>query len=237
MALLEIVQLVFGVGGRAILEGVDLAVGDCEIHALLGTNGAGKTTLARIVMGCAGYPPTSGTVRFLGREIGALPMHERARLGLTMAWQEPARIEGLPVCEYLALGRTGADPAQYLEQVGLEPGAYLHRALDKTLSGGERKRIELASIIAMKPRLAILDEPAAGIDLPSMEEIEEVILSLKRAGGSVLLITHVEPVARIADRASYLCDGRIVFTGDPVKTAERYKARRCVTCDGKVCAG
>ena len=88
----------------------------------------------------------------------------------------------------------------------------------------------------MKPQLAILDEPAAGIDLPSIDEIEEVILSFKRAGGSVLLITHVEPVARIADRASYLCGGRIAFTGDPVEAAERYKARRCVICDGTVCS-
>lgn len=130
MALLEIVQLVFSVEGTTILGGVDLAIGNGEIHALLGTNGAGKTTLARIIMGCAGYVPTSGTVRFLGREIGALTMHERARLGVTMAWQEPARIEGLPVREYLALGRAGVEPAQCLRAVGLEPEVYFDRALD-----------------------------------------------------------------------------------------------------------
>ena len=229
MALLEITQLVFRVDGTTILDGVDLAIGDSEIHALLGANGAGKSTLARIVMGCTGYAPTSGAIRFLGCEIGPLAMHERARLGVTMAWQEPARIEGLPVRDYLALRPAGIDAAECLRAVGLDPAAYLERALDKTLSGGERKRIELASILAMKPRLAILDEPAAGIDLPSLEEIEEVILGFRRAGGSVLLISHVEPVARMADRASYLCGGRIAFTGDPAEAAERYKSRRAAS--------
>jgi Fe-S cluster assembly ATP-binding protein len=119
--------------------------------------------------------------------------------------------------------------------VGLDPDAFLVRALDKTLSGGERKRIELAGVLAVQPRLALLDEPAAGIDMPSMEEIENVILELKRAGGSVLLITHVEPVARIASRASCLCGGRIVFSGDPAAAADRYRSRRCVICDGVTC--
>ncbi len=226
MALLEIRQLVFRVDGRTILDGVDLDVGNGEIHVLLGANGAGKSTLARIVMGCTGYAPTSGAVRFLDREISLLAMHERARLGVTMAWQEPARIEGLPVRDYLALRPAGIDAADCLRAVGLDPAVYLGRALDRTLSGGERKRIELASILAMKPRLAILDEPAAGIDLPSIEEIEEVILGFRRAGGSVLLISHVEPVARMADRGSYLCGGRIAFTGGPAEAAERYKSRR-----------
>jgi Fe-S cluster assembly ATP-binding protein len=234
--LLDIQQLVFRADHRSILDGVNLVIGDGEIHALLGANGAGKTTLARVLMGCAGYAPASGSVRFLGKDINSLAMHERARLGITMAWQEPSRIEGLRVREFLTLRHPDVDPAQWLRRVGLQPQNYLERTLDKTLSGGERKRIELASVLAMKPRLAILDEPAAGIDLPSMEEIEEVILGVRETGGSVLLITHVEPVARIADRASYLCGGRLVYTGDPGEAAERYKARRCTACDGKVCA-
>ena len=236
MSLLEIVQLVFRANGRAILDGVDLDVAAGEIHALLGANGAGKTTVARIVMGCSGYAPTAGSVRLEGRDLAGLPMHERARLGITMAWQEPARFEGLPVNEYLSLGCRSPDPAGCLRLVGLAPEAYLERVLDKKLSGGERKRIELASVVALKPRLAILDEPAAGIDVPSMEEIEQLILALKREGSAVLLITHVEPVAKIADRASCLCGGRITFTGDPATAAERYRSRHCVTCDGVACA-
>jgi Fe-S cluster assembly ATP-binding protein len=236
MSLLEIIGLAFRANGKTILDGVDLDVAAGEIHALLGANGAGKTTLARIVMGCSGYAPTAGAVRFEGRDLADLPMHERARLGITMAWQEPARFEGFPVSDYLRLGGGHPDPAGCLRLAGLAPEAYLGRALDKKLSGGERKRIELASVVALEPRLAILDEPAAGIDVPSMEEIEELILTLKRKGGAVLLITHVEPVAKIADRASCVCGGRITFTGDPAAAAERYRSRHCVTCNGVACA-
>jgi len=206
-----------------------------EIHALIGGNGSGKTTLACLIMGCAGYAPSGGEIRFAGRVINSLPIHERARLGITMAWQEPARFEGLQVRTYLSLQRPEADSAPYLEQVGLEPTSYLDRPLDKTLSGGERKRIELASVLALHPRLAILDEPASGIDLRSLSEIAGVIRSLKAEGASVLLITHREEMVEIADRASYLCAGRIVFSGSPDAVAARFKARRCAICDGKVC--
>jgi Fe-S cluster assembly ATP-binding protein len=223
--LLAIEGLAYRAGGVAILEHVDLEVRENEIHALLGANGAGKTTLARIVMGCAGYVPSAGALRFDGQDLSGLAMHERARLGIALAWQEPARFEGLPVHRYLALGARGAPPPDCLRRVGLEPQAFLGRALDKSLSGGERKRIELASMLGLKPRLALLDEPAAGIDMPSMEEIERVILELRAAGGTVLLITHVEPVARIADRASYLAGGRIAFTGSPSEAAARYRER------------
>lgn len=231
-SLLCIEHLAYRADGRTILDGVELEVDEQQIHSLLGANGAGKTTLARIVMGCAGYAPTAGTVRFFGRDLAGLRMHERARLGIVMAWQEPVRIEGLTVNEYLRLGAHATLPADCLQRVGLDPGEFLDRHLDKTLSGGERKRIELASILALRPRLALLDEPAAGIDMPSLGEIAQVIIELRRAGGSVLLITHVEQVARIADRASYLCGGRILFTGDAATTADRYRGQRRVDCNG-----
>jgi len=223
--LLIIEGLAYRANGAAILEGLGLEVREGEIHALLGANGAGKTTLARIVMGCAGYAPQAGTVSFDGCDLAGLPVHERARLGIALAWQEPARFEGLAVAQYLSLGSRGPAPPECLRRVGLPPQQFLRRALDRSLSGGERKRIELASMLALQPRLALLDEPAAGIDMPSLEEIERLILDLRAAGGAVLLITHVEPVARIADRASWLHDGRIAFTGDPAAAAARYRER------------
>jgi Fe-S cluster assembly ATP-binding protein len=235
MDLLEVQALSFAVRDRKILDRLDLALAEGEIHALLGANGTGKTTLACIVMGCAGYVPDTGEIRFRGRRLNDLPLHERARLGITLAWQEPARFEGLRVRDYLSLGGTRADPAACLARVGLEPELYLERAVDKTLSGGQRKRVELASILALKPVLAILDEPAAGIDMLSIGEIAEVIHGFKRDGTTVLLITHQQEIARVADRASYLCGGRIVLTGSPQAVAERYQARRCVVCDGQVC--
>lgn len=236
MPLLEIERLRYEVDHQRIVDGLTLRLDRHEIHALLGANGSGKTTLAYVLMGCDGYLPSAGTIRFAGVDLLSLKMHERAKLGLTLAWQEPARFEGITVREYLTLGRTRNEAAEVLTQVGLDPERYLHRRVDKALSGGERHRIELASVLAMRPTLAILDEPAAGIDMLSMSHIIEIIRALKAAGGSVLLITHQEEVALVADRASQLCAGRIVFTGAPREAVDRFRGRSCVRCDGETCA-
>jgi Fe-S cluster assembly ATP-binding protein len=238
MALLNVDKLVFEAEGKQILSGVDLALEAGEIHALLGANGTGKSTLAKLIMGCAGYVPSAGEIRFQGRSIQALPLHERARLGITMTWQEPARFEGLCVADYLSLNKQAdSDTAGCLRQVGLQPARYLDRAVDKHLSGGERKRIELASVLALQPKLALLDEPAAGIDMVSIDEIVAVIQGLKASGAAVLLITHREEIARVADRASYLCGGRIMATGEPAAIAEQFRTRPCrdTQCDGETC--
>jgi len=232
-ALLDVSQLSLDLGGRRVLADVSLTVAAGELHVLLGANGAGKSSLAYAVMGCAGYQTATGRMRFAGEDIAQLPLHERARRGLALAWQEPARFEGLSVTDYLSIGGK-ADPAGCLRQVGLAPGDYLHRALDKTLSGGERKRIELAGVLALQPRLAILDEPTAGIDFLSQGEIGRVIGALRRQG-AVLLITHQETLAAGADRASQLCGGRIVCQGEPAAVIANYKARRCRRCDGETC--
>lgn len=233
--LLDIHNLTFEVDRHAILDRLDLTIESQEIHALLGANGSGKTTLAYLLMGCEGYVPSAGTVLFNGRDLLPLKMHERARLGLTLAWQEPARFEGVTVREYLTLDKPDCDPEPALRQVGLAPERYLNRRLDKALSGGERHRIELASVLSMEPKLAILDEPSAGIDMLSINHIIDIIRALKEAGGSVLLITHQEEVALIADRASQLCAGRIIFSGGPREAVDHFRGRTCVRCDGEVC--
>lgn len=235
MPLLDIHSLAFAVDHHAILDRLDLAIKSHEIHAILGANGSGKTTLAYVLMGCEGYAPSAGTVLFDGTDLLPMKMHERARLGLTLAWQEPARFEGVTVREYLTLGKPDCDSEPALRQVGLAPDRYLPRRMDKALSGGERHRIELASILSMKPKLAILDEPAAGIDMLSINHIIDIIRALKAAGGSVLLITHQEEVALIADRASQLCAGRIIFSGSPRETVDHFRGRTCVRCDGELC--
>ncbi len=235
LSLLDIHNLTFEVDRHAILDRLDLTIESQEIHALLGANGSGKTTLAYLLMGCEGYVPSAGTVLFNGTDLLPLKMHERARLGLTLAWQEPARFEGLTVREYLTLGKSDCDPGPALRQVGLAPERYLNRRLDKALSGGERHRIELASVLSMEPKLAILDEPSAGIDMLSINHIIDIIRALKEAGGSVLLITHQEEVALIADRASQLCAGRIIFSGGPREAVDHFRGRTCVRCDGEVC--
>ena len=235
MALLEVRSLRFVVKDKVILDELNFSVEAGEIHALLGSNGTGKSTLASIVMGSSGYTPNQGDIIFDKKKINDWPLHERARLGITMAWQEPTRIEGLGVWSFVSLGKPGVQPSTFLQDVGLDPDLYIDRMVDKTLSGGERKRIELAAVLAMQPRLAILDEPASGIDMLSMGEIAGVIQMLKRKGASVMLITHREEMARIADRASYICGGKIIDTGLPQQVAERYKSRSCTKCDGVIC--
>ena len=235
MTLLEVNNLSYHVGGRQIIDGLSLTIAPSEVHALIGTNGTGKSTLACLIMGCGGCRPSGGEIIFADRPIDGLAIHERAALGITMAWQEPARFEGLTVREYLSLKDNGADPDDCLTMVGLEPLRYMDRLVDKSLSGGERKRIELASMLALKPRLAILDEPDSGIDMLSTGDIIGVIKTLRNAGASVLLITHRDEIARMADRASLLCGGRIICTGTPVAVADRYRERRCVVCDGTEC--
>ncbi len=244
MPFLNIIDLAFHAGDKKILDDFSLAIETSEVHALLGTNGTGKSTLAYLIMGCEGYRPTYGEIIFDGRVINDLPIHERAKLGITMAWQEPVRFEGISVADYLSLRSRFASsplhpfthsPSYYLNMVGLHPELYLHRMVDKSLSGGERKRIELASILALNPRLAILDEPDSGIDMLSTQDIINVINAFKENGSSVLLITHREEIALIADRASQICRGKIVFSGSPHDVAEYYKSRECLVCDGEIC--
>jgi len=145
--LLELEDLTLTLGGRTLLDRVSLDVREGELHVLLGANGAGKSTLAYAIMGCAGYAPSAGRIRFAGSNIVDLPIHERARRGLALAWQEPVRFEGLSVADFLGIGAIEGNAARCLREVGLAPDDYLSRPLDKTLSGGERKRIELAAML------------------------------------------------------------------------------------------
>lgn len=223
--LLEARGLALRLGGVSVLNGIDLSIDAGEIHALLGANGSGKSSLAFAIMGCEGYGPERGAIEFDGRDLAGLPMHERARLGLTMAWQEPARFEGIPVRDYIRIGNRSAEPAEYLARVGLDPDRYLDRPVDRALSGGERKRVELAAVAAMRPRLAILDEPAAGIDILSLAGIVELIDWMHREGAAILLITHQEDVAARARRASQLAGGRVVCRGTAAAVIENYKSR------------
>jgi len=215
--------------GAEVLRGVNLTVRRGEVHTLLGLNGSGKTSLALTLMGADGYTPERGRILFDGQDITGLSVTERARLGLTLAWQEPARFEGLLTADYLALGMK--EPSrerveEALAAVALSPAAYLGRPVDVALSGGERKRIELAAVYAMQPRLAVLDEPDSGIDVLGIEEIASLLRRMSEQGTSVLLITHRDEMAEVADAASLMCGGAVVSTGTPAEVRE-YFAERC----------
>jgi len=229
---LEVENLQLRLNGKLVINDLNLHVKKGEIHGILGENGTGKTSLAYLIMGVNNYQPTAGRIIFEGQDIAALSVSQRAKKGISLAWQEPARIEGLTVRDYLKLSgnNSGMEQVKHcLGMVGLEPAQYLDRDIDNTLSGGERKRIELASLLAMHPKLAILDEPDSGIDIISLPLILNGIVEMSKQGSSVLLITHNEKVVEIAHRVSVLCAGKIIRTGAPVETSQWFKDN-CRTC-------
>jgi Fe-S cluster assembly ATP-binding protein len=233
MGILELQNLSLELGGRRILNGITLDIRPNRIHALIGPNGAGKSTLASTIIGLAGFRRIEGDILFEGTSITGLSVDERARLGITMAWQEPARFEGLTVRQFIRAGskdKTAARIEAALEQVGLEPSKYMARAVDKTLSGGERKRIELASILAMEPKLVLMDEPDSGIDVEALEKIFEANRTLKANGATVIQITHSLAVLRQSEHAFLMCCGKVIDKGDVGKIAG-YFENKCLPCD------
>jgi Fe-S cluster assembly ATP-binding protein len=225
-------NLYLRLNGKTIINGLNLHVNRGEIHGVLGENGTGKTTLAYIIMGVNNYRASEGRILFEDRDINEFSVSQRAKAGISLAWQEPARIEGLRVRDYLNI--SGNYPGterinECLQMVGMEPQRYLNRDIDNTLSGGERKRIEMASIIAMQPKLAIMDEPDSGIDIVSLPIILNSMLELNRRGSSILLITHSEQMVEIAHRVSVLCAGTILQTGPPEEMSQWFK-ENCQSC-------
>ncbi|MBD3367331.1 MAG: ATP-binding cassette domain-containing protein [Candidatus Eisenbacteria bacterium] len=230
--ILEARDLRLDLGGKRILDGLSVEFWEGHVHAIVGPNGAGKSTLAATIMGLHGYREHDGDVLLDGRSIRGATVDERARKGITLAWQEPARYEGLSVRDFVLAGvsEDGGDLDELLELVGLEPDRYRERAVDRTLSGGERKRIELASILAMRPRVVLMDEPDSGIDVEALNRIFEAIGSLRERGATVLLITHSLTVLKQADHAFLMCCGRVIRKG-AVSKIEQYFGEKCIPCD------
>ncbi|MFP4354261.1 MAG: ATP-binding cassette domain-containing protein [Phycisphaerae bacterium] len=231
--LLQLQDVTFEADGNRILDKLNLELWEGYVHAIVGPNGAGKSTLAYTIMGLSDYQDFSGRIRFAGQDLSGMSVDRRARLGITLGWQEPARFEGLTVQRFIqsAARDVGVDQlGQILQQVGLDPGRYMHRAVDRTLSGGERKKVELASIVALKPRLVVLDEPDSGIDVESLQRIHDAIGVLKQAGATVLLITHSQEVLSWAEHAFLMCSGTILDKGEIGKIS-RYFQDRCLPCD------
>ena len=230
--MLELRNLTLKRDERTILQRVNLTVKGGEIYAILGPNGAGKSSLAYAIMGCGDYQVDEGDIFFKGKQIKNMHVWQRAKLGITLMWQEPARFEGITVEDYLLLGSREKDSGEAesaLQGVLLEPARYLKRMVDKKLSGGERKRIELAAIAVMKPRLAILDEPDSGIDILVFDRILEFMKELGEEGTTVVLITHHADVTRIANRAALVIEGRMVMEG-PSEEVVDYFENKCMVC-------
>lgn len=211
--ILSLKNISYSINDNCILSGFSLNIRENTIHSILGTNGTGKTTLGYIIMGLDKYRDIDGDIYFKNKRINDWDIVKRARSGITLGWQVPAVFEGLTVEKFLKINTdSGKEIKTVLEKVGLDPDEYTMRRMDSGLSGGERKRIELASVILMKPGLVILDETDSGI--------------------TVIIITHSEEMSRIADYATLICNGTNLKTGRPRDVAD-YFADNCRTCGHK----
>ncbi|MBN1214157.1 MAG: ATP-binding cassette domain-containing protein [Candidatus Lokiarchaeota archaeon] len=213
-----------------IVNNISFSVKEKSIHSIIGPNGSGKSTLAYSIMGLPTYKISKGQILFDGQDITNMNITERAKLGITLAWQEPARIDGLTVFKYVSLGikdksNQKENVIKALKTVNLEPERYLNRYIDETLSGGERKRIELAATIAMKPRLIILDEPTAGLDLIVIEDFLNIFNRIKELNMTILLITHREDIGMVSDYATLLWRGDEIITSTFPEVMIRYCAK------------
>jgi Fe-S cluster assembly ATP-binding protein len=232
MTILELKNLTLARGDKVLLKNINMEIWKGYVHAIVGPNGAGKSTLAHTIMGLGGYRDFTGDILFKGKSIKNLSIDERARLGLTLVFQEPARFEGLGVSEFILAGskKKSKDVViDALSKVGLDPLKYLNRAVDKTLSGGERKRIELASVYAMRPALLLMDEPDSGIDIDSIKYIFQIIQELKKEGTTIILVTHSPEVLKQAEHAFLICGGTIVDKGEMPKMFD-YFSGKCSPC-------
>ena len=200
---------------KGILHNIDLTISE-RFVAITGPNGGGKSTLAKVIAGI--LTPTQGRILFNGEDITGLSITDRARKGISFAFQQPVRFKGLTVKDLITLA-SGKDigvsqACNYLSEVGLCAKDYIDREVDASLSGGELKRIEIATIMARGTALSVFDEPEAGIDLWSFTNLIQVFEQLhKKINGSILIISHQERILNIADRIIVLADGRVVNDG------------------------
>jgi Fe-S cluster assembly ATP-binding protein len=223
--------------GREILKGIDLSVGDGEVHAIMGPNGSGKSTLAAVLAGREGYEITEGSVTYRGRDLFSIATDERAREGLFLAFQYPVEIPGVNNMYFLRAalnaqrrhrGEPELDAGQFLRVVRqklkvLDIGDdLLQRPVNVGFSGGEKKRNEIFQMAVLEPRLAILDETDSGLDIDALRVVARGVNGLRAPDRAIVMITHykrlldyIEP-----DRVHVLQDGRIVQSGDKTLAAE-----------------
>ena len=200
---------------KEILKNINLKIED-RCVAITGPNGGGKSTLAKLIAGIV--TPTSGQILLDGEDITGLSITERARKGISFAFQQPVRFKGLTVKDLITLA-SGKDisisqACSYLSEVGLCAKDYIGREVNDSLSGGELKRIEIAMIIARGTKLSIFDEPEAGIDLWSFNNLIQVFENMyQKINGSILIISHQERILNIADRIIVIADGEVSAAG------------------------
>ena len=213
---------------RRIIDDLSLKLAPGELLVVTGSNGSGKSTLAQLIMGI--QTPTSGRILLGGEDITEQSITDRAKLGMAYSFQQPVCFKGLTVRDLLQIAATGketfledkrTDYAKLLAQVGLDADEYLGREIDDSLSGGELKRIEIASALARNARLLVFDEPEAGIDIWSFDRLVKVFRKLHQdKERAIIIISHQRRIMEIADRIVILRDGKITAQGNMESLAE-----------------
>ena len=204
---------------KRIIDDLSITIPQDTFTVITGPNGGGKSTLAKLIMGIESV--TSGQILLDGEDITELSITERARRGIGYGFQQPARFKGMKVKKLLEIAAGKKLPMlscnEYLSKVGLCSADWLTREVDKNLSGGEVKRIEIATMLARDPKLAIYDEPEAGIDLWSFDRLTDTFRTIHDAGNghSIIIISHQERIIKLADTVMLLENGKITKAGTP----------------------
>ena len=218
--MLELKNISFDVaddkGQKEIIKNLSLTIEDHKFVVITGPNGGGKSTLAKLIAGIEN--PTEGQILLNGEDITGKSITERAKLGISFAFQQPVRFKGIRVLDLLriAAGKelSLADACQFLSAVGLCARDYVHREVNASLSGGELKRIEIATVLARSTQLSVFDEPEAGIDLWSFQNLIKVFERMRETtNGSIMIISHQERILDIADEIVVIANGTISKQG------------------------
>lgn len=214
--LLELKDICFTRDNRKILDHINLNIDVEKFVAITGPNGSGKSTLVKIIMGIE--KPDSGRVIFDGKDITDIPINERAKLGMSFAFQQPVKFKGITVYDLLKIAAkkeiNKAQACEVLSKVGLCAKEYVDREVNGSLSGGELKRIEIATVVLRGAKLTIFDEPEAGIDLWSFNNLIEIFEKLsEEIKGSTIIISHQERILKIADEIVLMKAGKIEKVG------------------------
>lgn len=229
--ILKIDNLHASVHGKDILKGLSLDVRPGEVHAVMGPNGSGKSTLGHVLAGRPGYTVTEGSIEFLGRDLLAMDIEERARLGLFLAFQYPIEIPGVSNMEFLKAavdavreqrGEEAIDAVRFMKiaretckAVDLDQ-AFLKRGVNEGFSGGEKKRNELMQMMLLEPRLAIMDETDSGLDIDALQVVANGVNAMRSAERAFVLVTHYQRLLNFIepDYVHVLAGGRIARSGD-----------------------